>query len=367
MKTVTTPSGLFARLGILSVFALFAGQALALGTDAGTSVQNTATVGYSVAGTAQTPVDSNTASFVVDRRVDLTVTQVGAGLTQVTPGVDDYFVEFLVTNLSNGTLDINLDFAQLASADGDVKGAGTTDSDVDMNNVEIAVSAASDGVGTPGAGPDPVIGGAANIDDLAEDDSIRVRIFADAPLTLTNGQIANVLLEATAADPTTSANLVQSGAWDPDNIDNVFADGAGFSDAANDGIVTNADGFEAVTAALSVTKAQAVQSDPLGSGLAIPGAVVRYTITIENTGAVAANALVLTDDIDTDVTFGPNAVVSFNGGADTCVADDAADTDGDGCAWDGTTLTIDEIGGVAIDVAAGSTITVEFDVTIPTT
>jgi len=367
MKTVTNPSGLLARLGILSALALLAGPALALGTDAGTSVQNTATVGYSVAGTAQTPVDSNTASFVVDRRVDLTVTQVGAGLTQVTPGVDDYFVEFLVTNLSNGTLDINLDFSQLANADGDVKGAGTTDSDVDMNNVEIAVSAASDGVGTPGTGPDPIIGGASNIDDLPEDDSIRVRIFADAPLTLTNGQIANVLLEATAADPATGTNLVQSGTWDPDAIDNVFADGAGFSDAANDGIVTNADGFETVTAALSVTKAQAVQSDPLGSGLAIPGATVRYTISIENTGGVTASALVITDDIDADVTFGPGAVVSFNGGADTCVADDAADTDGDGCAWDGTTLTIDEIGGAAIDVAAGSTVTVEFDVTIPTT
>jgi hypothetical protein len=253
-------SSLLARLGTMAAILLVGQQALAAGTDPGVSVDNRATVTYSVGGTLQTGIESSPTgnnlpgvgpagqgtdtSFLVDRRVDFTISQVGGALTQVAPGNNGVFVEFYVTNTSNGVLDFVVSPTNLTSADGDVRGPGTTDSDVDMNAIRIAVSAAPDGQpggGAAGDGPAPVdpgagaAPGATLIDDLPEDDSIRVRIYADTPATLLNGQIANVLLTASAADPATSVELVETpGADNPALVENVFAnlsgaDGNGFA------------------------------------------------------------------------------------------------------------------------------------------
>ena len=380
MKTVSKTFSLFARLGMLATAMLLSQQALAVGTDPGVTVTNTATVSYTVGGNAQTPIDSNETTFLVDRRVDFTVTQVGVGLTQVAPGDNDAFVEFIVTNLSNGDLDFNLLSAQLGSAFGDVKGAGTTDSDVDMNNLRISVSAASDdlpGGGSPGDGPDPVVGGPTVIDDLPEDDSIRVRIFADTPLALTNGQIANVQLIVTAADPVSGANLTESATWTAGSVDNVFANASG-ADGSYHAHQQKRIAVEVLSAALTITKAQAVISDPFASGLAVPGARIEYSITIDNSaGAVAAAGISISDLIDSDVTFVTDAYnggasnISFDGGASFCLAD-AGDANADGCTFDGTTLTIagSEMPPTPltpISVAAGATVVVTFVVEVPAT
>ncbi|RKX33849.1 MAG: hypothetical protein DRP71_08990, partial [Verrucomicrobia bacterium] len=54
-------------------------------TPSGTSIDNTATLDYFVGGTQQAQVTSNTASFVVDNKVDLTVTTVDAAIVSVVP------------------------------------------------------------------------------------------------------------------------------------------------------------------------------------------------------------------------------------------------------------------------------------------
>jgi uncharacterized repeat protein (TIGR01451 family) len=380
MKTVKRTFGLFGRLGMLATTLLLAQQAMAVGTDPGVIVTNQATVNYQVGGNNQAPIASNETTFLVDRRVDFTITQVGVGLTQVAPGDNDAFVEFLVTNVSNGVLDFNLLSAQLDAADGDVKGVGTTDSDVDMNNLRISVSTAPDGQpggGSPGDGPAPAVGGPTVIDNLPEDDSIRVRIFADTPLALTNGQIANVRLSATAADPGTGANLVVSVAWTPGTIDNVFANASG-ADVNDNATESEADGFQVVSAALAITKSQAVISDPFSSGLAVPGARIEYSITIDNTlGAAIATGVSIADPVDGDVTFIADAYnsgasnISFDGGTSFCLAD-LADANGDGCTFDGTTLTISgrEMPPTAltpIDVGVGATVIVSFVVEVPAT
>ncbi len=59
MKTVMSKFGLLFRLGVTATALLLGQQALALGTDAGTSVSNQATVSYSVGGAAQTPIESD--------------------------------------------------------------------------------------------------------------------------------------------------------------------------------------------------------------------------------------------------------------------------------------------------------------------
>ena len=97
MKTVLRLPGLFVRLGTMAAVLLLGQQALAAGTDPGVSVDNRATVVYSVGGTLQTGIESSPGgnnlpgvavpgggadtSFLVDRRVDFTISQVGGALT----------------------------------------------------------------------------------------------------------------------------------------------------------------------------------------------------------------------------------------------------------------------------------------------
>ena len=172
-------------------------------------------------------------------------------------------------------------------------------------------------------------------------------------------------------------NLVETpGADDPTLVENVFANASG-ADGNGNATEAEADGFQAVTADLLVTKAYAVVSDPFGSGKAVPGAIIEYTITLDNTGGASdAEDISITDLVDADVTFVTDAYdagngenISFDGGASFCVAD-AADANGDGCSFDAGTLTL---GGrdfavlTPIDVAAGATVTVQFRIEIPNT
>jgi len=69
------------------------------GTAAGTSVSNTATVTFKVGGTPQTPVSHVPTTFLVDRKINLTVAQLGSSVT-VAPGSNDQVLAFTVTNTS---------------------------------------------------------------------------------------------------------------------------------------------------------------------------------------------------------------------------------------------------------------------------
>ena len=381
MKTVSNSPGLFARLGIGISVMLLGQVAFAAGTDPGIAVDNTATISYSVNSQPQTDVDSTTASFVVDRRVDFSVTRMGSALTPTSLGDTDGFLDFYVTNLSNGDLDFNLLFSQLTAADGPIYGAGTEDTGVDMNNVRIRVSAAPDPAGAPGTGADPLLTDPDYIDNLPEDRSIRVRIYADTPGALAAAAIAGLSLDVSAADPTGTvaapgANLTESASWNAGTVDNVFADNG---NGALDNFETANDGFDIQAAQLTITKSATVVWDPINLAAdprAIPGALVEYTITIDNSaGSDAATGISIDDTIVATVVFDDDAYdagagqnISFDAGASFCVAD-AADANGDGCSYDAgtTTLTIagrDEAVNTPIDVAAGGSVTVTFQVEI---
>src|SRR5262245_55138598 len=78
------------------------------GTAAGTTINNTASVSYSVNGTPQT-TNSSTSTFVVDRKVNFTVTLDQSGNTQVNMNQQNAYVKFKVTNTTNGVQDFILD------------------------------------------------------------------------------------------------------------------------------------------------------------------------------------------------------------------------------------------------------------------
>lgn len=361
MKLETRRVGLTLRLGAMIVALLTGQQAFAIGTRAGTEVENTATVNYRVATIQQTAIDSNTVTFVVDRRVDFDLTPLGGALVPVSPGQTDAFFDFLLTNDSNSELDFSMLLAQMVG--GTVR--GETDNGT-MQTVDYAVSANSVANGDT----DPVRNGPQWVDELAADDSIRIRVFGDAALAMLDGEIAGVQLDATAGEPGTPGAEGAALTADPNTdagVENVFAeDGAG-----GDGVQIAFDGFEVSSADLAVNKSYTVIAGDLGSGLPIPGATVEYVVQIVNSSDTPATDVVITDAIDTDVTLNLN--VAAYGGNDIDVDNDGAtlpcnledNADNDGCDLVGQDITVGDLTEVSITVAANSTLTLTYQVTIP--
>jgi len=93
-----------ASLALIALSSVGALQsAFAVGTPSGTTISNQATVDYSVGGVNQTQITSAAASFVVDSRIDLTVSEVSGNATQTTPGQNNVVATFRVTNTGNST------------------------------------------------------------------------------------------------------------------------------------------------------------------------------------------------------------------------------------------------------------------------
>ena len=360
MKIASKNTGLFIRFGVLATAMLFGQQAMAEGTRAGTTIENTASVDYTVGTIDQTDVSSNTVSFVVDRQVNLTIVPTSTpDLVTVNPGGDGYFVDFLLTSTSNSDLDFTLVLTQETTGT-EVDGAGLNDG-ADMDDPRIAVFTDFQS-GTPEPPADPGAGTTtALIDDMPTDDAILIRVWGDASLTLTDGQVAGLVVTATALD-TTGTDL-NYGDPNDDGLQNVDANGA-------NGVVFANDGFIVEAATLTVAKDYTVEDDPLASGFAIPGARLQYEIIISNSaGSATAEDVVLTDTIDTDLTFLTNGTgsdftdieVDDGTGAVECTASDG---DSDGCQVVGGVLTVGDVNRV-IDIAAGGSYTVRFQVLIP--
>ncbi|MGH8503427.1 MAG: hypothetical protein ACREVE_13340, partial [Gammaproteobacteria bacterium] len=165
-------------LGLLTATALLWGAstgAYAAGTPSGTPVSNTATLNYSVGDVAQTPVSSEPVVFVVDNKVDLTVTSMGG--RSVESGTDNQPLRFTLTNTGNTTQ------GYLLSA------IAATDDTTDMESVRIYVD---DGDGAFDVGGDTEYQTGSNVGDIAPDDTIDLWIVANTPDTASNNQTASL-------------------------------------------------------------------------------------------------------------------------------------------------------------------------------
>lgn len=289
-------------------------SAWAAGTAANTPVSNQATLDYQVGGVGQPQILSdddgipgngqNPTVFVVDNRVDLTMT---GGTRSVTPGSTGQILVFSVSNTGNATQGYALDLAT---------GLNATDDQFDMTGVTVYLDNNKDGlvdggdtVYVPNAGNRiadvPANSGAAS--------TIQVLVVADTPLTATNGQTARYTLKAKTLNAgTTTETTATPGADNPAVVDVVLADGnagagvGGATDGLQDGDFLATGTYTVQDATLAITKSVAVISDPINgvtNPKAIPGATVRYSIAITNSGPVAATNVVLTDTIPTNTDF----------------------------------------------------------------
>lgn len=345
----------------LSLVLSSAAQA-ASGTTAGTSVTNTASVAYSIGGVAQTPVSSNTASFVVDRKVNVTVAQVGGQATIGTAGDTNAVIAFTVTNNTNAVQDFRLITAQQNTLVSTLLGHSDN---FDVNNLRVFVD--SNGNGTYEAGSDT----ATYIDELAADATITIFLVADIPNSVPTNPYAGVGVTAvTAAGGTSgslgadlSASLLGDSAT---TIDNVFADAAGTLDLTRDGRHSAIGEYGVGNASIEVTKTATTISDPLNLGVlpkAIPGAVIEYCIQVKNAGTGTATNIAVTDPIPAHSTFQAGSILV--GGTvllGACNADGSSVTDAndsDNGQYDGTNVK-----STIASLAAGVTRTTRFRVVL---
>ncbi|QUT08337.1 DUF11 domain-containing protein [Sphingobium phenoxybenzoativorans] len=354
-------------LSAAAAISAWSGAAQAAGTTAGTSIANTASVTYTVGGSTQT-AQSNTATFLVDRKVNLTVTEVGGTATSTAIGATDQVTTFQVTNLTNAVQDFILTPDQQSVS---LPMLGTDNFDV--TNMRVFVD--SNGNGTYDAGVDT----ATFIDELAADASVTVFIVANIPNTA-GADVAIVSLVAQAAaggqSGTQGAALVATSlltADSPTTVDIVFADSAGsLNDPARDGKGRAFDSYKIATAAISMTKTATVVSDPLNLGVnpkAIPGAVIEYCLTVTNAGPGTGTGVILADAVPAGTTYISNSLnVGAPGIAGACTLagstedDDtsgADESDPYGGSFDGTTVraNISSLG-VNAPVAAAFRVTV---------
>ena len=356
MKTMK----LLASASAVAVGALGAAPAFAAGTTAGSSINNTATVNYSVGGVAQTAVTSNTATFVVDRRISMTMTEPGNATTSAAPGSSNQVTTFLLTNTSNAALDFGLALAQPV---GGATAHGGTDN-FDVTGVTYWVNT---GASVGSATYDPANSTQVTyIDELAADASRYVFVLANVPVGRTNGDVAGVTLTAQARDSgaaaTQGAVSTETAGANTAGVDTVFADTAGATDAARDGQISARDDYTIAAPVLSVVKTSKIISDPLNGTTnpkMIPGASVEYCIQVVNAaGGATATSPAITDVVPAQTAYDSTFGIRINGTATAgvCNADGAAG----GTYTAGTTT----VAGTLNNLAGGSTGTLYFRVTI---
>ena len=303
-----------ATASLMAVATGIASPAFAAGTTSGTSIINTVNVTYNVGGVAQNPLTASD-TFVVDRKVNLTVTEVGNTTTTVSPGQLAAVTTFSIANLSNATIDVGLLATNLA---GD---------NYDVSNFKYYVDTNLDGVYSAG---DLQV---TYLDQLAADGIKTVFVVADIPLGGTTADVANIRLTGTAQEGTTAgsqgADIAATGTANTAlGVETVLADTAANGNTASDGKSFAQDSYTKLAAALTATKTSRVVSDPVNGSTnpkAIPGAVIEYCIAVSNGGGASATSVAINDPLPGATTYEPTFGVKVDGTvtSGTCNADGA--------------------------------------------
>jgi uncharacterized repeat protein (TIGR01451 family) len=292
-------------------------SAEAAGTASGTEIGNNATVNYEVSGVPQTALSTGpTASFVVDTKVNLTVTTTNGGYVTTAPSSTSQVQTFTVTNTGNATQDYSLAAANATDPFG---GADN----FDATNVLVFVESGAT------AGYQTAQDTATIIDELVSDATATVYIVADIPAGQATNDIAAYALVATTHDAGAAGigalTTATAGANTLLVVDVVFADAANANvpaDTLYDGEGSDRSAYRVTAAALTISKTAVVYSDPFSAvnPKMIPGAVITYTITVANgaAGSPATN-VTITDSLAAEIAAGRLAFnTQFNDGVDAC-------------------------------------------------
>ncbi len=304
----------------LSLAGLVSQQAMAANTTAGLQINNTASMTYDVNSVAQDAVTSTTASFVVDARVNVNVdinntTALSTGTpVNITTGVaGDYYLVgiYEVTNTGNVKTVYNL---AVTNVDGTVI-LGETDN---KDAASVAGFRYFDGATLATELTGTVTVDKPSVIPADATEGVTKEIYVYAPtsqITGVDGDAYGFKLTATAsqlieviADGTADAAAKAISAYTDSGLDNVELEIVADTDNADDIIALAFPKFDpdADPATSGFTKTATVVWDPINlavSPIAIPGATVKYTITLTNRGSSLADNVVVTDGAPANTVF----------------------------------------------------------------
>lgn len=353
---------LLAGASCIALSAFGTTTAFAAGTDAGSTISNTATVSYSVGGVGQPTVSNTPTVFTVDRKVVFRVDEFApVATTQVAPGQTAAVTTFQITNTSNATMDFGLALTQLA---GGTAIHGGTDN-FDVTTPVIYADSNSNNIYEPLLDTTVLT----FLDEVVEDTSRTVFVVANVPAGRVTGDVAGVTLTGQArlgGAAGQGAIAVATAGANTAGVDTVLADTAYDAlNTASDGFGVARDDYTVAAANLTVTKTVRVIEDPvntIASGNAanakmIPGATIEYCIIMANAaGGATATGISLTDPVATTLGIVAGSVrINGTATAGVCNANGVAG---------GSIAGQNVSSGTLNNVAAGANVTVYFSATI---
>lgn len=265
----------------------FAGPAHAVGTTAGTTISNTATVTYTDPQGASVSVPSNRVDIIVDELLDVTVASADPGDVAALPGSTNQILTFSVTNNGNGSESFRL--APINAIGGDAFDPATTSLVIDSN-----------GNGVYDAGVDTVYNAGSNDPVLAPDTSVRVFVLSTIPAAATSGQRGQTDLTATAV----------TGSGTPGTTFAGQGQGGGNAVVGATTALGRDDGFYIVNAATVAFVKSATVLDPFGGTKSVPGAVITYTLLATVSGSGSLANLAVGDPVPASTTYVPGSITS---------------------------------------------------------
>lgn len=280
---------------------LCANDAHALGAPAGTVINNTAEVSYTV-GSVSTTTSSNQVSVTVAEIINVNVTA-QTPLVDVNSGDTQRAVRYVVTNTGNSSESFLLTMGSTIAGDQFDPVPYSTSIYIDDGN---NVFTAADTPYVPGPS-DPA---------LLADQTVVVWVVNDIPTGLADGNLGRTRLTATSRTGTGSAGTVFAGqGTNPLNgttIDAIIGSNGGDDEAVSEYRITGVN--------ITAVKSQTVVG-PAGNA-PVPGARIDYSIVVNMTGSGTATSAVFTDNIPANTVYVANSLR-----LNTLPLTDAADAD----------------------------------------
>jgi uncharacterized repeat protein (TIGR01451 family) len=255
----------------------------AVGTAAGTAINNTATVTYVVGGSTLAAT-SNVSSVTVVQIVDV-VSTIQTPSVSVAPGDANRILVFRVTNTGNGPDIFTLTPSSTISGDNfdPVLAAPATYFDTDNSGTLTAADTAY----VPGADL-----------PLTADGSVTLLVVNNIPAGLNNGDIGRSQLTATR----------KNGIGVPGTTFAGQGVGGGAAVVGTTGAQAVQSGqYVAAGIQFAIVKSQTIV-DQYGGNRAIPGATINYLVTITPSGSGTATATAFSDLIPVNTSFKPGTI-----------------------------------------------------------
>ncbi len=298
LKRITT--GLACSTAAL-MLATFPQQAAAVSSSV--TVSTTATITYNIGSTTQ-PTINALANFNVDKKVDVLIENLDLAAVSISPGQTAVVLAFRVTNEGNDTQDILITDTALAG------GAAAYGGSDNFDITSVALYEDSANTTWDGTTTETNITSTKKLVGVTAGSVRYIYLVGNVPSGQADNSIASYFMKATIYQNGVNSAEVATGdgvADSEDATDIVFADSTGANgDAARDGAHTIQGEWTVSAATLAVSKNSAVIDDYVSASnfKRIPGALIEYTIVINNSGAADAVSLSIADPVDvTNLTF----------------------------------------------------------------